>query len=167
MRNINRAAFLAAASIPASAAGVDVAQYAVGYVGVYDLPLMVSHTAENTNSAEAWMQQWVGEPAQLAGVSPVNLAAKIKVPVLLAAGGEDHVAPIEHSKRMEQALRAANVPVETLYERTEGHGFFTQAHQVEFYTRLLAFLDRNIGAGTVTASSAAAPAAGQAASPSN
>ena len=40
------------------------------------------------------------------------------------------------------------MPVETLYVRTEGHGFFVQQHEVEFYTRLLAFLDRNIGAAT-------------------
>ena len=52
---------------------------------------------------------------------------------------------------MEKALRGAGVPVETLYFRTEGHGFYEQVHQQEFYTRLLAFLDRNIGGGAGTA----------------
>ena len=79
-------------------------------------------------------------------ISPVNLAGQIKVPVFLAAGGQDEVAPIEHSERMEKALRAAGVPVETLYYRTEGHGFFVEEHRQAFYTQLLAFLDRNIGA---------------------
>jgi dipeptidyl aminopeptidase/acylaminoacyl peptidase len=121
---------------------------AAGYVGVYDLPLMLSNGETQSDSGKAWNRQWVGEPADLVQVSPVNLAASIKIPVLLAAGGQDKVAPIEHSQRMEKALRAAGVPVETLYVRTEGHGFFVQEHAVEFYTRLLAFLDHNIGAAT-------------------
>ncbi|HST46121.1 MAG TPA: prolyl oligopeptidase family serine peptidase, partial [Luteimonas sp.] len=66
----------------------------------------------------------------------------------LAAGGEDEVAPIAHSERMEKALAAAGVPVETLYYKTEGHGFYVDANRREFYTRLLAFLARNIGGAT-------------------
>ena len=75
------------------------------------------------------------------------MAARIKVPVFLAAGGEDVIAPIEHSKKMERALKAAGVPVETLYYDTEGHGFYLEAHNREYYTRLLAFLDKHIGQG--------------------
>jgi dipeptidyl aminopeptidase/acylaminoacyl peptidase len=86
----------------------------------------------------------------------VNLAGRIKVPVFLAAGGQDERAPIAHSERMEQALRTAGVPVETLFVRTEGHGFYTQEHQQAFYERLLSFLDKNIGGGAGSASTAAA-----------
>ena len=118
---------------------------AVGYVGVYDLPRMLSNRESPAASTKAWLRQWVGEAAQLVDRSPVNLAGQVKVPVFLAAGGEDDVAPIEHSERMEKALRAAGVPVETLYYRTEGHGFYVDAHKQEFYDKLLGFLDRNIG----------------------
>jgi hypothetical protein len=38
--------------------------------------------------------------------------------------------------------------VETLYYRTEGHGFFDDEHRLDFYTKLLGFLDRNIGGAT-------------------
>jgi dipeptidyl aminopeptidase/acylaminoacyl peptidase len=78
------------------------------------------------------------------------MADRIKVPVFLAAGGEDERAPIEHSRMMEQALRKAGVPVETLYYDTEGHGFYTPAHQQEFYSRLLAFLSRSLGGGVAS-----------------
>jgi len=81
------------------------------------------------------------------------------VPVLLAAGGQDERAPIAHSEEMEKALRAAGVPVETLYVRTEGHGFYTQEHQSAFYTKLLDFLGRNIGPGAGGAPTAASAAA--------
>jgi dipeptidyl aminopeptidase/acylaminoacyl peptidase len=124
---------------------------AAGYVGVYDLPLMFSKgDMRQSDSGKAYLRDWVGEPEQLAKLSPVNLADRIKVPVFLAAGGEDERAPIAHSRRMEKALRAAGVPVETLYYDTEGHGFYVPAHEQAFYTQLLAFLARNIGgvAGT-------------------
>ena len=51
----------------------------------------------------------------------------------------------EASKLMEAALKKAGVPVETLYYDQEGHGFYQQAHKVEYYTRLLAFLNRYLG----------------------
>jgi dipeptidyl aminopeptidase/acylaminoacyl peptidase len=118
-------------------------------VGVYDLPLMFEKgDLRRSDSSVAYMRDWIGEKTQLAAVSPVNLASRIKVPVFLAAGGEDERAPIEHSKRMEKALRAAGVPIETLYYSTEGHGFYVDAHRQEFYERLLSFLGRNIGGAT-------------------
>ena len=40
-------------------------------------------------------------------MSPTRLAGRIKAAVFLAAGGEDDRAPIQHSRRMEQALKAA------------------------------------------------------------
>ena len=119
---------------------------AVGYVGVYDLPMMVTDDSDKTTRTKNWMKDWVGsDPAQLAQSSPNLHADRIKVPVFLSAGGEDKTAPIEHTEKMEAALKKAGVPVETLYFSTEGHGFYTLAHNREFYTRLLAFLDRNIG----------------------
>jgi len=131
---------------------------AIGYVGVYDLPLLFSKgDIRELESNRNYMHDWIGEPAQLGAISPVNQAARIKVPVFLAAGGEDETAPIAHSKRMEQALQAAGVPVETLYYGTEGHGFFTTEHQVQYYTKLLDFLGRNIGgAADATASATTA-----------
>lgn len=121
---------------------------AVGYVGVYDLPTMHSHgDIQQRGSGETFLNEWIGDRAQLGAVSPTNLADRIEVPVLLAAGGEDERAPIEHSEMMERALRNAGVPVETLYYDTEGHGFYTEAHRREYYTRLLAFLSRNLGGG--------------------
>jgi len=119
---------------------------AAGYVGVYDLPMMFSGgDVQETLRGESYLKDWIGDPAQLAAVSPVNLAGNIKVPVFLAAGGEDRRAPIEHSRKMEAALRKAGVPVQTLYYPTEGHGFYTQEHQREYYTQLLAFLARSLG----------------------
>ena len=137
-------------------------QCAVGYIGVYDLPLMYGQgDVRDERTGMAFLRDWVGARDGLASVSPVHLADRIQVPVFLAAGGEDERAPIEHSRRMERALRQAGVPVETLYYDTEGHGFYVDAHRVEFNERLLAFLSRHIGAGagvTSPRASSGAPA---------
>lgn len=129
---------------------------AAGYVGVYDLPAMYSEEGVQGTSRETYLHEWVGERDQLAAVSPTRMAARIKVPVFLAAGGEDKIAPITHTKSMEKALRGAGVPVETLYYDTEGHGFYTDAHRHEYYTKLLAFLARHLGGATATTGTAAA-----------
>jgi dipeptidyl aminopeptidase/acylaminoacyl peptidase len=60
---------------------------------------------------------------------------------------------------MERALRAAQVPVETLYYPTEGHGFYAEPHRREFYTRLLDFLARSIGGEKAKGGAGAAQAA--------
>jgi dipeptidyl aminopeptidase/acylaminoacyl peptidase len=118
---------------------------AVGYVGVYDLEAMHRDDSRTARWMRTWANDWVGERDELDARSPIRLADRIKVPVFLAAGGKDTRAPIEHSKKMERALRDARVPVETLYFPTEGHGFYAEAHRREFYTRLLDFLARSIG----------------------
>ncbi len=117
----------------------------VGYVGVYDLPMMVKGSRKVAAWVGEWNQGWVGAPSELAGVSPVNLASQIKAPVLLAAGGKDDRAPIEHSKKLEKAILASGGKVETLYYPTEGHGFYSPEHVREYYVRVLDFLSRQLG----------------------
>ena len=118
---------------------------AVGYVGVYDLPRMISDDSDGAASTQTWLKDWVGDKDALAEVSPVNLADRIKVPVFLASGGKDTRAPPVHTERMEKALKRAGVPVETLYYDDEGHGYFADDHRREYYRRLLAFLAPHLG----------------------
>lgn len=137
---------------------------AAGYVGVYDLPSMHNTgDIQRRGSGETYLREWIGSREELGAVSPTRMAERIKVPVFLAAGGEDQRAPISHSEMMERALRKAGTPVETLYYDTEGHGFYTEAHQREYYTKLLVFLARSLGGQVATAPAAAAakPAAGK------
>ena len=127
----------------------DLYRCAVGYVGVYDLPLMRTQDRRGGTSARTWLDEWVGtDTAQLSARSPTRLAARIQAPVLLVAGGEDEIAPVEHTRRMERALRAAGVPVDTLYVANEGHGFYKPENRRAFYTRLLAFLAGHLGGDT-------------------
>lgn len=139
------------ASLMGVAKEPDLYRCAVGYVGVYDLPRMHAEAKDERFRWGKWTVDWVGRPEDLGEVSPNRIAKRIKVPVFLAAGGEDERAPIEHSRLMERALREAGVPVETLYYDNEGHGFYVEAHRREYYTRLLAFLSRHLGGGVAAA----------------
>ena len=122
---------------------------AAGYVGVYDLPQLHGEETLKRGSSRTWANDWIGTDMDaLAAHSPTRLAGKIKVPVFLAAGREDLRAPGEHTERMEKALKAAGVPVESLYYDGEGHGFYKPEHRREYYARLLAFLSRSLGGGT-------------------
>jgi dipeptidyl aminopeptidase/acylaminoacyl peptidase len=125
---------------------------AVGYAGVYDLPLRHAQDADAAKWVRTWLDDWVGsDKATLAAISPNRLAERMRpaggrVPeVLLVAGGADAIAPIQHSKLMEKALRDAAIPVETLYAQDEGHGFHAEENRRAYYTRLLAFLARHLG----------------------
>jgi dipeptidyl aminopeptidase/acylaminoacyl peptidase len=143
------------ASLVGVAREPDLYQCAVGYVGVYDLSMMHRQDSAGARSTRTWLDDWVGPIETLGPRSPTGMAARIKVPVFLAAGGEDTVAPEEHTKKMERALKAAGVPVESLYYATEGHGFYTESRRLEYYTKLLDFLSRHIGGAKATAAKAA------------
>jgi dipeptidyl aminopeptidase/acylaminoacyl peptidase len=114
-------------------------------VGVYDLDMLwTMGDIPGSAYGKDFLSTHVGKDNLDAG-SPNKQVARIQVPVFLAAGGADERAPIEQSKLMERALKAAGKPVETLYYDTEGHGFVKREHQVAFYMQLLNFFQRHIG----------------------
>jgi len=124
---------------------------AVGYVGVYDLQLMRSEDRRAGRWVGNWMNEWVGtDAAQLAHTSPNLQADRIRIPVFLAAGGRDEIAPVEHTRRMERALKAAGTPVEALYVSTEGHGFYNPDNRRTYYTKLLDFFATHLGGQRAT-----------------
>ncbi len=120
---------------------------AIGYVGVYDMPSMYnSGVLQDTKSGENFLKDTLGDQ-NLESISPNHLAERITVPVMLVAGREDEIAPSKHTELMRDALLKAGKSVDAKIYDHEGHGFFIAENRLDFYTRMLAFLDRNIGAG--------------------
>ena len=135
------------ASLMGAAKEPDLYACAAGDVGVYDLELM--HRRGDVQQVK-WGRNYLREALGEEGLrehSPVHLANRIKVPVFLAAGENDRRAPIQHTELMEAALKKAGVPVESLYFRGEGHGYYSVDNKLKFHQQLLAFLDRHIGSG--------------------
>lgn len=135
------------ASLMAVAKESDLYRCAAGYVGVYDLRMLWGQgDIPETMRGKRFLEEAVGKN-DLDAASPTTLASRIKVPVFLAAGGQDVRAPQAQTEAMERALRAAGVPVESLYYRTEGHGFYKPAHQLEYYGKLLSFFRTHLRHG--------------------
>jgi dipeptidyl aminopeptidase/acylaminoacyl peptidase len=122
---------------------------AVGYAGIYDLKMMYAKgDIRESKSGRSYLTTVIGkDDADLAANSPDKLADRIDVPVLLIHGEADQRAPFAQAKAMRAALDAAHKPYEWLSKPGEGHGFYDENNNIEFYNRLQAFLEKNIGKG--------------------
>ena len=137
---------------------------AVGVSGVFDLSKMFRWgSIRSTDVGKLYLKRVLGEdPAELAANSPVTLADHIQVPVLLMHGELDPRVPVGHAVAMRKALRKAGKPVELVQYSRTGHSIMIEEYELDYYARLLQFLDANLGART---GPTAAATAGAAASP--
>jgi dipeptidyl aminopeptidase/acylaminoacyl peptidase len=62
----------------------------------------------------------------------------------MAYGAADRRVPIEHGRRMRDALKAANNPHKYHEYPSEGHGWATLATRVDFWGRVEAFLGQHL-----------------------
>jgi dipeptidyl aminopeptidase/acylaminoacyl peptidase len=81
-----------------------------------------------------------------AEIQPINLASRIKQPLLIYAGEDDIRTPLEQTTRMIRALeRAGNKPKSVIIKPQEGHGFGKTENAVELYEAIFKFLEESIG----------------------
>lgn len=142
-------------SMMATIAAPDLFRCAVGYAGVYDLPLFqkTSDTARN-DATRRYIARTMGtDPAMLRRFSPAMRASELKAPVFLVHGKDDRRAAFDQYEAMLAALRATGASPETYVVDGEGHGFYSPESQAELYRRLDAFLARSLNSA-----GAAAPA---------
>ncbi|HZZ92081.1 MAG TPA: S9 family peptidase [Usitatibacter sp.] len=123
----------------------------IDYVGVTDIPFFLTVSWSDyaySDSIQYAAPQMVGDvdkdAKQLHDTSPVNLASRIKVPVLMAYGGADRRVPLDHGTRMKAALDRAGVRNEWMVMEGEGHGFRELANQKAFYGAMEKFLGDNM-----------------------
>jgi dipeptidyl aminopeptidase/acylaminoacyl peptidase len=131
-------------------------QCGVDWAGVTDIRLMYTgHWSFQSDLPDAWKQygmpHLVGDlekdAEQLKATSPLEQAARITQPLLLAYGGSDMRVPLYHGKKFRDAVQKTNRQVEWVEYEEEGHGWVLQKNRYDFWTRVEKFLDRNIGAG--------------------
>ena len=131
----------------------DLFKCAIDYVGVTDLTIQFdrSDTRRSTSGRVYFKQAMAATREEARSISPLYLLDQLKVPVLIASGGADKRVPIQNADALRDALEKAHKPYEWLMYPKEGHGFFTEPHRAEFYTRMQDFLAKYIGAGAGTA----------------
>jgi len=121
------------------------------WVGVTDIHLMFEASWEN-DASEEWqkygMPVMIGDrikdAAQLKATSPVNIAAQIKQPLLMAYGGADKRVPIAHGKKFRDAIADTNKQVEWIQYNDEGHGWKLVKNRLDFWSRVEKFLEKNL-----------------------
>ena len=84
------------------------------------------------------------ERQRLAVVSPVNLAAQIKAPLLIMHGEDDAQVPVDQAHAMVAALKKAGHPPETLFLGEVGHWLPSNKQGVKFLQQVEAFLATNL-----------------------
>ena len=134
------------AALMGAAREPDLYQCAIGYAGVYDLPLLFeSGDTPESRFGRDYLERVLGnDVAKLRERSPVYMAQNIKAPVLLIHGKDDTRADYEHAKRMRAALEEHHKKVEWLALGGEGHGVYDENTRRDVYERILQFLDANL-----------------------
>jgi dipeptidyl aminopeptidase/acylaminoacyl peptidase len=123
----------------------------INWAGVTDINLMytVGWSDASKLQTQYGMPMLIGDPltlaAQFKATSPLEQAARIKQPLLLAYGGIDERVPLVHGKKFYSAVKDGNPQVEWVVYDDEAHGFAKPENKIDFWTRVEKFLNKHIG----------------------
>jgi dipeptidyl aminopeptidase/acylaminoacyl peptidase len=125
----------------------DLYKCGIGYVGVYDLKKMrtCGDIVSRGGGGKDFLNRVIGkDDDELEANSPAYNTDKIKAKVFLAHGEDDVRVPMCQLNSLVDSLEKSGVEHEVM-TRDEGHGYHDPQNKIDFYTRLLSFLDENIG----------------------
>jgi dipeptidyl aminopeptidase/acylaminoacyl peptidase len=132
----------------------DLYRCGIEWLGVTDIELMYTGTWFSKSDASPGylrygMPLMIGDPvkdaAQLKATSPIQQAARIHQPLLLAYGREDKRVPIYHGRKFYSAVTRSNHQVEWIDYSGEGHGWSLPKNRIDFWQRVERFLNKHIG----------------------
>jgi dipeptidyl aminopeptidase/acylaminoacyl peptidase len=135
----------------------DLYRCGIDWAGVTDIELMYNGTWYSKASMSKTFLRYgmptlIGDPvedaAQLKATSPIQQAARIHQPLLLAYGQVDRRVPLHHGTLFRDAVKRTNRQVEWVVYDGEGHGWSLEKNRIDFWQRVDRFLDRNIGQGS-------------------
>ena len=122
----------------------------VEFAGVADIGMMFN-TPDDDATREALhydMKLLIGDPvtdaALFAKNSPLLHAEKLTQPLLIGQGALDLRVPLVHTTSFRSAVRKNNAHVEWITYTNEGHDLSRQDNRIDFYTRVEAFLEKNL-----------------------
>jgi dipeptidyl aminopeptidase/acylaminoacyl peptidase len=129
----------------------DLFKCGVNWVGVTDPSFMFTVTWTDFNTVDSGrydLPELIGDPDKLRDqfkrTSPVERAAEIKQPVLMAYGGLDRRVPLVNGERLKSAMAPYNKNVEWVVYPDEGHGWSLLEDNVDFWGRVERFLAKNL-----------------------
>jgi dipeptidyl aminopeptidase/acylaminoacyl peptidase len=117
---------------------------AVDYVGVANMFTFMQTVPPYWEPLKQMFYEMVGDPVKdslmLAEVSPVFHADRIRCPLFVAQGANDPRVNVNESNQMVEALKNRGINVEYMVKDNEGHGFYNQENQFDFYRAMEKFL---------------------------
>ncbi|MDP1900934.1 MAG: prolyl oligopeptidase family serine peptidase [Rubrivivax sp.] len=124
----------------------------VAWLGVSDPRLLFDTSSWRSDmsdeAARYTLPVMIGDPVadaeRLAEVTPLEQAARIKAPLVLAYGRLDRRVPLEHGEKMRAALRAAGHEPEWVVYEGEGHGWQLEDTRFDFARRMERFLAQHL-----------------------
>ena len=126
----------------------------ISLFGPQDLAAFVRYSDKANAAYVSEDKEVIGNPdnpqqlEQLRAASPVYHADKIRKPLMLYYGGKDTlIPPREHSCRLVEAMRRAQVPVEVYTHDDEAHGFVHPDREPMLFARMVDFLQRHLYCG--------------------
>ena len=120
----------------------------VDYVGVSNMFTFMNTIPPYWEPLLDMFHEMVGDPVEdslmLAEVSPVNLVGNIQAPIFVAQGANDPRVNKDESDQIVEALKARGIEVEYMVKEDEGHGFYNEQNQFDFYNAMIEFLDKHM-----------------------
>ena len=121
----------------------------VDYVGVSSLFTFMESMPPYWELYRSMMYEMVGHPEKdkklLASASPLLHIDKIKAPLFIAQGANDPRVVKAESDQIVAALKNAGIDVPYMVKDDEGHGFYNEENQFDFYREMEKFLIKHIG----------------------
>ncbi|HYK75937.1 MAG TPA: S9 family peptidase [Daejeonella sp.] len=121
---------------------------AVDYVGVSNLFTFMNTIPPYWKPYLDQFHQMVGDPKKdsllFVAASPALHTDKIKTPLFIAQGANDPRVNKAESDQMVEALKKRGVTVEYMVKHDEGHGFYNQDNQYDFYGAMEKFLEQHL-----------------------
>ncbi len=124
---------------------------AVAVAGVSDMPAMRRWELDRRGEGDSetrreWRTAIEGQDKdgpELAAISPARLADRADAPVLLVHGTDDTVVPIDQSRRMASALKAAGKPVTLLEISGQDHWLSDEAGDLKMLSAAVDFVQKH------------------------
>ena len=121
----------------------------VDYVGVSSLFTFMESMPPYWELYRSMMYEMVGHPEEdkelLVSASPLLHIDKIKAPLFIAQGANDPRVVKAESDQIVEALKNAGIDVPYMVKDNEGHGFYNEENQFDFYREMEKFLTKYIG----------------------
>ena len=120
----------------------------VDYVGVSNIFTLLETLPPYWELGRQMMYEMIGDPETekdlLKAASPLFHVDKIKAPLFVAQGANDPRVKQAEADQIVEALESRGIDVPYMLKEDEGHGFYNEENQFDFYREMEAFLSKHL-----------------------